>query len=93
MDSSCSTYRVGKVQSIFSLPVNKKLLRYSVVPLFCILCFTDSWCTANTFQKTSRMLVSVFFLFDVYVHMQLLYGNCCTVDHAPKQLLHSFIQL
>jgi len=27
---SCSTYRVGKVQSIFSLPVNKKLFRYSV---------------------------------------------------------------
>ena len=33
-DSSCSTYRVGKVQSIFSLPVNKKLFRYSVIPLF-----------------------------------------------------------
>ena len=30
MDSSCSTYRVGKVQSIFSLPVNS----YSVIPLF-----------------------------------------------------------
>ena len=33
-NSSCSTYRVGKVQSIFSLPVNKKLLHYSVIPLF-----------------------------------------------------------
>ena len=34
MDSSCSTYRVGKVQSIFSLPVNKMFFRYSVIPLF-----------------------------------------------------------
>jgi len=42
MDSSCSTYRVGKVQSIFSLPVNKKLFRYSVVPLFRIPRFTNS---------------------------------------------------
>jgi len=32
VDSSCSTYRVGKVQSIFSLPINKKLFRYSVIP-------------------------------------------------------------
>ena len=31
MDSSCSTYRVGKVQSIFLLPVNKKLYRHSVI--------------------------------------------------------------
>jgi len=31
MDSSSSTYRVGKVQSIFSLPVNKS---DSVIPLF-----------------------------------------------------------
>jgi len=42
MDSSCSTYRVGKVQSIFSLPVSKKLFRYSVVPLFRIPRFTNS---------------------------------------------------
>ena len=38
-DSSCSTYRVGKVQSIFSLPVNKN---YSVIPLFRIPRITDS---------------------------------------------------
>ena len=42
MDSSCWTYRVGKVQSIFSLMVNKKLFRYSVVPLFRIPRITDS---------------------------------------------------
>jgi len=39
MDSSCLTYRVGKVQSIFSLPVTKS---YSVIPLFRIPRFTDS---------------------------------------------------
>jgi len=44
VDSSCSTYRVGKVQSIFSLPINKRLFRCSVIPLFHILRFTDSPC-------------------------------------------------
>ena len=30
MDSSCLTYRVGKVQSIFSLPVNKKFFFFTL---------------------------------------------------------------
>ena len=34
MDSSCLMYHVGKVQSIFSFPVNKKLFCYSVIALF-----------------------------------------------------------
>ena len=34
MDSICSTQHVGKVQSILSLPVNIKLFRYSIIPLF-----------------------------------------------------------